>query len=247
MSPPLFSIITVCFNSLAQLPSTVQSLRCQLAGGPFEWVVVDGASTDGSVAWLAGQQPDQFFSGPDSGIYDAMNKASALARGQWLFFLNAGDAFADPQVLADVAQAIAAQPQADIVFGDVLYVGAGGVRRKRFHWVTPRRLLFGDLCHQAVFVRRSLFQRIGPFDASLRWNADFDWFIRAVRAGARLHYLHRDIARFDDAGAHVQAGARSEAERDTVRARYLPVPIWRLGNWALRAEFKLRRLAGQTI
>lgn len=247
MSPPLFSIITVCFNSLAQLPSTVQSLRCQLAGGPFEWVVVDGASTDGSVAWLAGQQPDQFFSGPDSGIYDAMNKASALARGQWLFFLNAGDAFADPQVLADVAQAIAAQPQADIVFGDVLYVGAGGVRRKRFHWVTPRRLLFGDLCHQAVFVRRSLFQRIGPFDASLRWNADFDWFIRAVRAGARLHYLHRDIARFDDAGAHVQAGARSEAERDTVRARYLPVPIWRLGNWALRAEFKLRRLAGQTV
>ena len=247
MSPPLFSIITVCFNSLAQLPSTVQSLRCQLAGGPFEWVVVDGASTDGSVAWLAGQQPDQFFSGPDSGIYDAMNKASALARGQWLFFLNAGDAFADPQVLADVAQAIAAQPQVDIVFGDVLYVGAGGVRRKRFHWVTPRRLLFGDLCHQAVFVRRSLFQRIGPFDASLRWNADFDWFIRAVRAGARLHYLHRDIARFDDAGAHVQAGARSEAERDTVRARYLPVPIWRLGNWALRAEFKLRRLAGQTV
>ena len=98
-----------------------------------------------------------------------------------------------------------------------------------------------------MFVRRSLFQRIGPFDAALRWNADFDWFIRAVRAGARLHYLHRDIARFDDAGAHVQAGARCEAERNTVRARYLPLPVWRLGNWVLRAEFKLRRLAGQTI
>ena len=244
---PWLSVLTVCRNAAPLLPGTLASLRAQQPASDAEWVVVDGASTDGSVAWLAGQQPDRWRSEPDAGIYDAMNKAVALAGGDWVFFLNAGDAFADAQVLADVAQAIAAQPQADIVFGDVLYVGAGGVRRKRFHWVTPRRLLFGDLCHQAVFVRRSLFQRIGPFDASLRWNADFDWFIRAVRAGARLHYLHRDIARFDDAGAHVQAGARSEAERDTVRARYLPVPIWRLGNWALRAEFKLRRLAGQTV
>ena len=122
-----------------------------------------------------------------------------------------------------------------------------GSRRKRFHWVTRRRLLFGDLCHQAGFVRRSLFQRIGPFDTSLRWNADFDWFARAFRAGARLHYMQRDIACFDDSGAHVQAGARSEAERNLVRARYLPLPVWQLGNFALRVELKLRRLAGQEI
>lgn len=244
---PWLSVITVCRNAGALLPDTLKSLRVQQAGGAIEWVVVDGASTDGSADWLRRQQPQRLVSEPDAGIYDAMNKAAALATGEWLYFLNAGDAFADAGVLADVALAVNANPAADIVFGDVLYVGAGGSRRKRFHWVTRHRLLFGDLCHQAVFVRRALFQRIGPFDASLRWNADFDWFLRAFRAGARPHYLQRDIARFDDGGAHVQAGARSEAERNTVRARYLPLPLWRLGNLALRVELRLRRLAGQII
>lgn len=245
MTPPHFSIITVCFNAKPQLPGTCGSLRAQSHNGGVEWVVVDGASTDGSITWLVDQQPDVFVSGSDSGIYDAMNKAIGLASGEWLFFLNAGDAFADDRVLHDVQAAIAAHPGAQIVYGDVLYVGAAGSRRKRFHWVTRRRLLFGDLCHQAVFVRRSLFQRTGPFDTALRWNADFDWFVRVFRAGARLHYMRRDIACFDDSGAHVQAGPRSEAERNLVRARYVPLLVWRLGNLALRVELKLRRLAGQ--
>jgi glycosyltransferase involved in cell wall biosynthesis len=249
---PWLSVITVCFNAAGVLPATVASLRAQQAAG-VEWVVVDGASRDGSTDWLRAQQPDRFLSEPDSGIYDAMNKALALASGEWLFFLNAGDAFADPATLADVAAALqrageeggAGAP--DILWGDVLYVGARGERPRRFHWVTRRRLLFGDLCHQAVFVRRALVARIGNFDASLRYNADFDWLLRAFGAGARLQYLRRDIARFDDGGAHVQAGASSAAERNLVRARHLPLPLWRLGNWALRLELKLRRLAGQTI
>ena len=244
---PWLSVVTVCFNAGSVLPHTVASLRAQQAKG-VEWVVVDGASHDGSAAWLRAQQPDQFLSASDGGIFDAMNKALALATGEWVFFLNAGDAFADASTLADVAAALHADPGAapDILWGDVLYVGAAGTRRRRFHWVTRRRLLFGDLCHQAVFVRRSLFNRVGPFDAALRWNADFDWFVRAFRAGVRLRYLPRDIARFDDGGAHVQAGVRSEAERNTVRARYLPLLPWRLGHLALRAELKLRRILGQT-
>ena len=245
---PWLSAITVCFNARHSLATTVQSLRAQQVPG-VEWVVVDGASTDGSADWLRAQQPDRFLSEPDRGIYDAMNKAIDLATGDWLFFLNAGDAFADAQALADVAAALqrSGDVAPDLLWGDVLYVGARGVRRRRFHWVTRRRLLFGDLCHQAVFVRRALMHRLGKFDASLRYNADFDWLLRAFRAGARLQYLRRDIALFDDAGAHVQAGARSEAERDLVRARYLPLPLWRLGNLALRVELKLRRLAGQEI
>lgn len=247
MTQQLFSVITVAYNAASQLPPTVESLNSQVFPELVQWVVVDGASTDGTTEWLAAQKPDAFLSEPDRGIYDAMNKACQLATGDWLFFLNAGDALADTAVLADVAAAAAAHPQAQIIYGDVLYVGAAGARRKRFHWLSRRRLLFGDLCHQAAFVRRDLLQRIGPFDASLRWNADFDWFVRAFRDGARLHYMQRDIARFDDGGAHVQAGARSEAERNLVRARYLPLPIWRLGNLALRVELRLRRMAGQAI
>lgn len=247
-SLPWLSVITVCFNASKVLPPTVASLRAQDAPS-IEWVVVDGASTDGSADWLRAQQPDHFLSEPDAGIYDAMNKAIDLATGDWLFFLNAGDALADADALADVAAVLRQLGDSgpDMLWGDVLYTGARGTRRRRFHWVTRRRLLFGDLCHQAVFVRRSLVLQLGKFDASLRYNADFDWFLRAFRSGAQLQYLHRDIALFDDAGAHVQAAARSEAERDVVRARYLPLPLWRIGNLALRVELKLRRLAGQEI
>ena len=244
---PWLSVITVCFNAGTALRGTVASLRAQQTAG-VEWVVVDGASRDGSTDWLRAQQPDRFLSEPDCGIYDAMNKALALATGEWVFFLNAGDSFADACTLADVAAALQrADTAPDILWGDVLYVGARGKRRRRFHWVTRRRLLFGDLCHQAVFVRRVLVQRLGNFDATLRYNADFDWLLRAFRAGACLQYLQRDIAHFDDSGAHVQAGATSAAERYGVCARYLPLPLWRLGNWALRVELKLRRLAGQEI
>jgi len=246
MDVPCFSVLTVTRNAESLIAATAESIRCQGAQ-LCQWIVKDGASNDATVEIARRYSPDIMLSDTDCGIYDAMNQAAALATGDWLFFLNAGDAFVDPAVLADIAQAAAADPQADIVFGDVLYVGTAGTRRKRFHWLTRKRLLFGDLCHQAVFVRRDLFSRVGPFDATLRWNADFDWFVRAFRAGARLRYISRDIARFDDSGAHVQAGVRCEVERDAVRARYLPLPLWRLGNLALRVEFRLRRLAGQTV
>jgi glycosyltransferase involved in cell wall biosynthesis len=244
---PIFSVITVCFNAMTVLPLTAASLRSQATTSGIEWIVIDGGSTDGSVDWLATQQPDVFVSEPDSGIYDAMNKAVARARGDWLFFLNAGDAFADEHVLADVARAVEGSPAAELVFGDVVYFGDSGERRHRFHWLTRRRLLFGDLCHQAVFAHRSLFLRHGTYDLSLRWNADFDWFLRTFRGGAVLKYISRDIARFHDAGAHVQQPERTLAERNVVRRRVMPLALWQLGNWALRVELKIRRLVGQEI
>lgn len=247
MSTPRFSIITVCFNALAVLPDTLASLRSQTFTD-YEWVVVDGASTDGSTGWLAQQSPDVLVSERDKGIYDAMNKAVAQAKGEWLFFLNAGDRFADAGVLQSVIAALEAAPKPmDCVYGDVVYYGAQGNRRKRFHWLTPRRLVFGDLCHQAAFVRRNLFQQIGNFDIALRFNADFDWFMRLFRSAPQLHYMHRDIALFHDAGAHVLAHDASEAERNTVRARYLPRPLWLAGHWALRVELKIRRWLGQEV
>lgn len=243
-----FSIITVCFNALAVLPDTVASLRSQTFVD-YEWVVIDGASTDGSTDWLTQQSPDVFVTERDKGIYDAMNKAVARSAGEWLFFLNAGDQFANPHVLADVAAAIDAAAKTlhspAVVYGDVMYYGTKGQRRKRFHWLTRQRLVFGDLCHQAAFVQRSLFAQHGNFDISLRYNADFDWFIRTFRAQVPLLYVAKDIALFHDAGTHVTNSERCEAERDAVRARYCSRPRWLLGHWALRMELKLRRILGE--
>lgn len=247
-SRPRFSVITVCFNALAILPETYASLRTQ-SSSDYEWIVVDGASTDGTVEWLTEIGPDVLVSERDTGIYDAMNKAIARATGDYLFFLNAGDRFADANVLTEIKSVLDLQgaPWPGIVYGDVIYFGDRGQRRKRFNWLKRSNLVFGDLCHQAAFVRREMFDRFGVFDVSLRYNADFDWFIRGFRGGARLQYVHRDVARFHDAGAHVLAAQACELERNTVRHRYCPRLLWLLGHWSLRAELKLRRMLGQEV
>jgi len=245
---PRISVITVCFNALRELPATLASLRAQTCRD-YEWVVVDGASTDGSVPWLAAQAPQVLVSEADQGIYDAMNKAVARASGEWLYFLNAGDRFADAQVLAQVLACIDGAPgpagPPSILYGDVLYYGSRGTRRRSFHWLTRGRLLFGDLCHQATFVRRSLFAQLGPFDSGLRYNADYDWLLRAFRSGAVVRYLKRDLAYFHDAGTHVSNREASEIERAQVRSRYRAAWLWRPGNWYLKAELKVRRLLGE--
>ena len=245
-APPRISVITVCFNAQTTLPATLESIRAQ-GSGPWEWVVVDSASSDGTISWLQAQSPDIFLSEPDTGIYDAMNKALKLARGEWVFFLNAGDVFADKYTLQAILKEFDARAGVDIVYGDVIYFGRLGEKQRRFHWLKRHNLLFGDLCHQAAFVRRSLFLQIGDFDCTLRFNADFDWFLRAFRQGAGLRYTPRNIARFHDAGAHVMAGEDHLMERNRVRARYLPLSLWRIGNWMLRLELKCRRLFGQNI
>jgi glycosyltransferase involved in cell wall biosynthesis len=245
---PRFSVITVCFNALTVLPNTLASLRGQTCRD-YEWVVIDGASTDGSAEWLSNQMPGVFVTEPDNGIYDAMNKAVAHANGEWLFFLNAGDQLADPHVLSDILSIIDDSAKAgdapSIVYGDVVYFGTKGERRRRFHWLTRTRLLFGDLCHQATFARRTLFEQIGPFDTTLRYNADFDWLVRAFKTNEEIRYVARNIAFFNKDGLHVVNNVACEAERDLVRGRYCSRPSWLLGHWCLRLELKLRRLFGE--
>lgn len=244
---PRFSVVTVTFNAATVLGETARSLQQQSLRAQVQWVLKDGGSRDETLSTARAFAPDLLLSAADGGIYDAMNQAVQACHGEWIYFLNAGDRLADAKVLADVAASITADPAVDLLYGDVIYFGDQGERQRRFHWLSRRRLLFSDLCHQAVFVRRDLFQRCGSFDTTLRWNADFDWLLRVFGHGARLRYLPRVIARFHDAGSHVQSRAQSEEERNRVRARHLPLPLWRLGNLALRVEHRLRRLAGQSI
>jgi glycosyltransferase involved in cell wall biosynthesis len=247
MNAPVFSIITVCFNALATLPNARASLAAQ-SFGDYEWIVVDGASTDGTAEWVRaqGNAASGFVSEKDAGIYDAMNKGLALASGEWIFFLNADDRLADPMVLADVAQACATS-KADLVYGDVIYTDGTREWPKSFAWITPEKLVYGDLCHQVVFARRSLFEQHGVFDLSLRYNADFDWLLRIFKAGARPHHLRRSVAIFFKGGAHVKNADACEAERFVVRHRFRNPLRWRLGNLMLRVELKARRLRGEQV
>jgi len=242
---PLISVITVCFNAADSIAQTLDSVRSQ-TWRPLESVVVDGASSDGTQAIVTGyaEITGAVISEPDRGIYDAMNKGIALARGEVLHFLNAGDSFVDAHVVEEVMQAFVADPELDLVFGDAVYLNPDGAFLRRYNHVTARNLIYGDLCHQAVFARKRVFERFGGFNLDYRINADYDWLLRVFRGGARVRYLSRAIVRYDTGGQSAQNQAQTFAERHVVRKRYITPLHLAAGMMLYRLQRKLRTLAG---
>ena len=117
-SAPLFSVITVTYNAEDTLPATLASVRSQTFGS-FEHIIVDGASRDRTIALAQENAPacQILVSGPDRGLYDAMNKGLGMARGEYVVFLNAGDTFHSSSTLADVADAVMANDFPGVVYG----------------------------------------------------------------------------------------------------------------------------------
>lgn len=155
---PLFTIITVALSHLGGLQKTWQSLKEQ-ACQDFEWIVVDGGSLDGTVAFLQTVDFPSFrwISEKDDGLYDAMNKGIEMAQGTYLLFLNAGDQLAGPKVLANVKYSIETQSVGpDFIYGDAYEVDERGRLRNK-----PARshqaIWYGMFTHhQAMFYKRNV-------------------------------------------------------------------------------------------
>ena len=118
---PLFTIITVTFNAAGVIKPTLESVAAQDCDD-FELLVIDGASTDDTVALVNAAAIDgtRVLSEKDRGLYDAMNKGIRLARGRYLIFLNAGDAFAAPDVLSRLQKAASDEP--GVLYGQTVLV-----------------------------------------------------------------------------------------------------------------------------
>ena len=241
---PRISLITVCYNAEATIKEALQSAREQTYRN-FEHLVVDGASKDGTldVVRQYNDLPLVIHSEPDKGIYDAMNKAVGLARGDILFFLNADDALLDGNVLARVAEAFDADPALEFLWGDVVHAFEDGQRLTlSYAYITPDTLIYGSLCHQGVFAHKRLFERFGNFDMQYRLCADFDWFLRVLRGGAQYRYLNLDVSLFTRGGAHEQSLVRVHREIAMIRRKYVPVLTWLGGEthqFMRRRRYKL--------
>ena len=147
----------------------------------FEYIVIDGGSVDGS-AELLNQHKSQFvywISEPDNGIYQAMNKGVLKASGEYLIFLNSGDCFANPAVLETV---FASTHEVDIMYGNLLWNSHGSTTIETF----PDTVQFSHfytlqfLPHQASFIRKSLFDKLGPYDENQRIISDWIFFLLAT-------------------------------------------------------------------
>lgn len=239
---PRFSIVTVCWNSEQVLPGAMRSLAAQTCRD-YEWVVIDGASTDRTLDLVRSfdAAPAVVVSEKDAGIYDAMNKGVARAGGDYVFFLNSDDALYDENVLARVAAELDAAPDTDLLYGSVVYERTDGRVLRTFAHIDGTSLPFEDLCHQAVFARRSLFSRVGGFDCRFRLNADYDWLLRVFRSGAHTRCIDLRVARFTVGGAHVQNPLKLAQERKLVRLQYMSPARLFAGDIARRLRHRWHR------
>lgn len=170
--------MTATWNCASTIADSLSSVRSQ-SHTAIEHVVIDGASSDGTLSFLEGNrgQIDVLISEPDKGIYDALNKGIARSTGDVVGFLHADDVYAHPDVLARVAQAFAA-PEVCAVFGDLQYVKKEDASAVVRHWqsspFSTRRLAWGWMPpHPTLYVRREWYERIGGFDTKYRIAADY--------------------------------------------------------------------------
>lgn len=202
-----FSIITITRNHLGGLEATAQSLRDQLYRN-FEWIVIDGASTDGTLAFLRACSDADWISEPDGGIYDAMNKGIDRARGDYLLFLNAGDILAGPDVLDRVAQITEGS---DIIYGDS--IESGHIKPARPH----SRALWGLFTHhQALFYRRAAIGAV-RYDTGLRVAADYKFTLTLLRAGVRAAHIPLAVCIFEPGGLSQRQARTGRVEQWRIR------------------------------
>lgn len=197
---PKISVLTVVRNGAVTLERAMESVIAQL-DDHAEYVVVDGASTDATLDIIRSQEHRlaRWISEPDRGIYDAMNKALALARGEWAIFLGADDE------LKPVLQAVGpllVDPRA-VYYGQVEIAASGRISGGRFN---RYRLMQENISHQAVFYPRSAY-RHKPYDLNAGVLADHKYNIELWGSGVPFIHIPQVVSRYNDAGA--SSGAQS--------------------------------------
>ncbi len=225
MDTPKLSIITVCYNE-KKIEATCQSIACQ-KWRDFEWIVVDGASTDGTVDILK-QYEDHisvFISEKDSGIYNAMNKGISHANGEYLIFMNGGDYFLDPYALERVFAHNTWKE--DIIYCDALFLKEdGSTLLREFKECLPNLpefLAYSSFAHQATFIRRCLFEQYGGYNEKHKIVSDWEkWIEFIVIHKVTCKHLDRIVAIHNYSGISSQFTQEHLGEREEVLKQYYP-------------------------
>jgi len=215
------TIITINYNNREGLARTIASVRKQTFRD-YEWIVIDGGSTDGSRQLIEDNKELFAFwcSEPDKGIYDAINKGIAHASGQYISCMNSGDEYFS----SDTLQAVFARPlSADIVYGDWYKVYPD--RRILCRMPYPMDFYifyYHNICHQAMFVRTAALQQKG-FDLSFGVCADYARWMEMLFAGATFQRVDAVICCYDMSGVSSQGDAGLE---ECQRIHREIVPEW---------------------
>lgn len=248
------SIITITYNNLVGLRKTADSVLEQTMSD-FEWIIIDGASTDGTKEYLAAMAAKlqitncklQIISEPDSGIYNAMNKGIRLAQGEYIQILNAGDCLAATDVTERMLSALteqtakAGQP-IDILYGNMLKVDGKGklIGKSGYTEYSLRQFYSSTLNHDCAYIRRALFDddHYGLYDESLRIVSDWKWYLQAIGLGkVRPVYADIDVTIFDGGGiSETNLPLRAQERRLVLEEVLPPAVLWDYDHHAFEME-----------
>ena len=228
-----FSIITITYNASQELPSTLSSVMAQTCKD-VEHIIIDGASTDNTVALAEAYRSKSqteaplhrviIVSEPDKGLYDAMNKGIAMATGDYVLFLNAGDTFPAADTLEMVEASVGdGEELPAVLYGDTDIVDADGNFLRHRHLMAPRKLSWRSfmkgmlVCHQAFYARTDL-AKLTPYNLDYRYSADVDWCIRIMRLGAKRNLAMRNTGMV--VAHYLDGGMTNQHHKDSLRERF---------------------------
>jgi glycosyltransferase involved in cell wall biosynthesis len=191
------TIVTPCFNSIRWIDLCLRSVRHVLQGRDYEHIVVDGGSTDGTLEFLQKQKDIRLIGGPDKGMYDALNKGMAAARGRFLGHLNADEQY-DRAGLNHAIERLK-YSGADAVFGPTIMLDEQLNFLYLFNQITIPRPIDADW-HMPVqtcsfLFRRQIWERC-PYPAEYRVVGDHVWFRRQMKLGLKLVSVRKPIGLF---------------------------------------------------
>ncbi len=228
------SIITINRNNAAGLDSTMRSVATQTIK-EFEYIVIDGASTDGSVEVIKKYEPQfthlHWISEPDTGIYNAMNKGIRMATGEYIQILNSGDILANPNVVEKMYKTLDAQAYPEIMYGNMIKSFPDGkmITDMCFAGRIPTMKDFrkGTLNHDPAYIKRTLFEKFGYYREDLPITADWRWYVEAIPFGGVIPtYVDIDVTVFDMTGVSETQIAKREKERVDELKKILPVGVY---------------------
>ena len=238
-----FSVITISLNAGDTIKKTCESI-CSQTFRDFEWIVIDGQSTDGTLEFLDyySEEISILISERDSGIYNAMNKGIAHASGDYCVFMNAGDSFYDENTLSHVAK----YADSELLYGDVVLKSEGPVLScknekiiKYPEHLTGNFFLKNTLSHQSSFYKRNLFEEYGGYDQAFKIAGDYEMFVRLLKKhNISSRYIARPLSLYFLGGISNDLKFRSLRKREYHQIRWKYFPQYRFSFKSIRQEIR---------
>ncbi len=239
MKNSLITIITITYNAGKFLEKTILSVLNQ-TNKNFEYILVDGNSKDNTLDIIKqyesyigegrfGDFPAaqyRWISEPDKGLYDAMNKGMKMAKGEFLWFINAGDKIYNENTIGEIYKRMDEEDGFDVIYGQSLMIDEKDIPLGERHKIAPkvltkRSLLNGlVVCHQSIIVRKN----IAPdYDLQYKISADYDWTVKVLEKSRDNLYINNYISKFMIAGLSAQQRKKSWIERYRIMKKHFGI------------------------